>query len=135
MQIPPLGAVAPVRSPFRTSSASSPLGAGGVQGSSFSDMVTKGLQSVSASENQADSMVQGLAAGFVPKNYHASVVNEVRTVTDDMHETISGIAHRPDKVEVAFGVKFDSEIGAFVAKASAEAAITVTLTWGNGDEQ
>jgi len=27
--------------------------------------------------------IQGLAAGFVPKNYDASVVNEVRTVTDD----------------------------------------------------
>jgi cysteine synthase A len=27
--------------------------------------------------------VQGLAAGFVPKNYHPSVVNEVRTVGDD----------------------------------------------------
>ena len=57
MQIPPLGAVAPVRSPFRTSGVSSPLGAGGVQGSSFGDMMTKGLQSVSASENNADSMV------------------------------------------------------------------------------
>jgi flagellar hook-basal body complex protein FliE len=63
MQIPPLGAVAPVRSPFRASGASSPLGAGGAQGSSFGDMITKGLQSVSASENNADSMVQGLAAG------------------------------------------------------------------------
>ncbi len=27
--------------------------------------------------------IQGLAAGFVPKNYDASVVSEVRTVTDD----------------------------------------------------
>ena len=63
MQIPPLGAVAPVRSPFRTSGVSSPLGAGGVQGSSFGDMMAKGLQSVSASEHNADSMVQGLAAG------------------------------------------------------------------------
>ena len=26
--------------------------------------------------------IQGLAAGFVPRNYHASVVDEVRTVTD-----------------------------------------------------
>ena len=63
MQIPPLGAVAPVRSPFRASGATSPLGAGAAQGSSFGDMMTKGLQSVSASENNADSMVQGLAAG------------------------------------------------------------------------
>jgi cysteine synthase len=27
--------------------------------------------------------IQGLAAGFVPKNYHAAVVDQVRTVTDD----------------------------------------------------
>src|SRR5690606_20175015 len=27
--------------------------------------------------------IQGLAAGFVPKNYDASVVTEVRTVTDE----------------------------------------------------
>ena len=28
------------------------------------------------------SKIQGIAAGFVPKNYDASVVDEVRTVTD-----------------------------------------------------
>jgi cysteine synthase len=27
--------------------------------------------------------IQGLAAGFLPRNYHAGVVDEVRTVTDD----------------------------------------------------
>jgi cysteine synthase A len=27
--------------------------------------------------------IQGLAAGFVPRNYHAKVVDEVRTVTDE----------------------------------------------------
>jgi hypothetical protein len=49
MQIPPLGAVAPIQSPFRASGASAPPGAAPSQDSSFSDMVTKGLQSVSAS--------------------------------------------------------------------------------------
>jgi cysteine synthase len=29
------------------------------------------------------SKIQGIAAGFIPKNYDASVVNEVRTVTDE----------------------------------------------------
>jgi cysteine synthase A len=29
------------------------------------------------------SKIQGLAAGFVPKNYHPKVVDEVRTVTDE----------------------------------------------------
>ena len=63
MQIPPLGAVAPIRSPFRASGASAASGAGPSQDSSFSDMVAKGLQSVSASEKSADSMVQGMASG------------------------------------------------------------------------
>jgi flagellar hook-basal body complex protein FliE len=62
MQIPPLGAVAPIQSPFRASGASAP-GAAPSQDSSFGDMVTKGLQSVSASEKSADSMVQGMASG------------------------------------------------------------------------
>jgi flagellar hook-basal body complex protein FliE len=62
MQIPPLGAVAPIQSPFRASGAPAP-GAAPSHDSSFGDMVTKGLQSVSASEKSADSMVQGMASG------------------------------------------------------------------------
>ena len=63
MQIPPLGPVAPIQSPFRPTGPSSPSGAGASQNSSFSDMITKGLQSVSSTERNADSLVQGLAAG------------------------------------------------------------------------
>ena len=38
--------------------------------------------------------VQGLAAGFVPKNYHAAVVDEVRTVSDaDARKTKTQLAH------------------------------------------
>jgi flagellar hook-basal body complex protein FliE len=63
MQIPPLSAVAPIQSPFRAGGAASPPGAAPSQDSSFSGMVMKGLQSVSASEKGADSMVQGMASG------------------------------------------------------------------------
>jgi cysteine synthase len=39
--------------------------------------------------------IQGLAAGFVPRNYHASVVDEVRTVTDEeAWRTKVQLAHR-----------------------------------------
>ncbi len=39
--------------------------------------------------------IQGLAAGFVPKNYHAGVVDEVRTVTDaDAWTTKVALARR-----------------------------------------
>ncbi|NRA34298.1 MAG: cysteine synthase A [Polyangiaceae bacterium] len=38
--------------------------------------------------------IQGLAAGFVPKNYHPGVVDEVRTVSDnDAYQTKLALAH------------------------------------------
>jgi cysteine synthase A len=41
------------------------------------------------------SKIQGIAAGFVPKNYDASVVDEVRTVTDrDAYDTKRAIGRR-----------------------------------------
>ncbi len=39
--------------------------------------------------------IQGLAAGFVPANYHAAVVDEVRTAADaDAWRTKTDLAHR-----------------------------------------
>ena len=38
-------------------------------------------------------------------------------------------ASRPDEVEVEFAIKLDAEAGAFIAKSSAEAQLTVTLKW------
>ncbi|MBO3752790.1 hypothetical protein J5X84_42650 [Streptosporangiaceae bacterium NEAU-GS5] len=35
----------------------------------------------------------------------------------------------PDGVEIAFGVKFNAEVGAVIAKAATEAHLTVTLSW------
>jgi cysteine synthase A len=41
------------------------------------------------------SKIQGIAAGFVPKNYDPSVVDEVRTVTDQQaYDTKLALAHR-----------------------------------------
>ena len=42
----------------------------------------EGCATISRGE-RGPTKIQGLAAGFVPKNYDASVVSEVRTVTDD----------------------------------------------------
>jgi cysteine synthase A len=39
--------------------------------------------------------IQGLAAGFVPRNYHAAIVDEIRTVSDeDAWRTKVELAHR-----------------------------------------
>ncbi|HMC08534.1 MAG TPA: flagellar hook-basal body complex protein FliE [Actinomycetota bacterium] len=60
MQIPAIGSVSPIHSPFKATGASS---VNGSNGSSFGDMIQKGLKSVSASENNADRMVQDMASG------------------------------------------------------------------------
>ncbi len=45
------------------------------------------------------------------------------------------VSERPQKVEVEFGINFSMEAGAVVAKASAEAAVKVTLAWEHKDAQ
>jgi len=39
------------------------------------------------------------------------------------------ISERPSTVQFQFGIKLSGETGAVIAKAGAEAAITVTMTW------
>jgi len=53
----------------------------------------------------------------------------IREMADRVRDTVESLAKRPSSVEVAFGIKFDCTASAVVAKASAEAAINVTLVW------
>jgi Trypsin-co-occurring domain 1 len=39
------------------------------------------------------------------------------------------MAHRPDEVEITFGVKLDAEVGAVVARTGVEGQLQVKLTW------
>ena len=65
--------------------------------------------------------IQGLAAGFVPKNYHADAVDEVRTVTDaDAWRT---------KVELA---KRDGLLVGISAGAAVHAALEIASELGEG---
>jgi cysteine synthase A len=65
--------------------------------------------------------IQGLAAGFVPKNYHPDVVDEVRTVTDaDAWRT---------KVELA---KRDGLLVGISAGAAVHAALEIASELGEG---
>jgi len=59
----------------------------------------------------------------------------IERMTDELNEAVTSRTNRPDSVKVAFGVKFDSEVGAFIAKAGVEAAITVTLTWDRNESE
>ncbi len=64
-------------------------------------------------------------------------MSTMRAMANKAVKTIKKIklSERPDKVELVFGITLDAEAGALVAKAGAEAAIKVTMTWENKKEE
>ena len=81
--------------------------------------------------------VRGVASYSMVDMYEKSdeavekAMKTIRAMAEKTVNTVKAIpvSERPSKVEVEFGIKFDLEAGAVVAKASTEAAVKVTLTW------
>ncbi|QEV65227.1 hypothetical protein CP982_40210 [Streptomyces spectabilis] len=61
-----------------------------------------------------------------------SAMGTIHSMARRVDETIGALAHRPDEVEVEFGITLDAESGALIAKVSAGASLTVRLAWGPG---
>jgi hypothetical protein len=60
-----------------------------------------------------------------------SAMGTIQAMAHRVTETVQDIkiAERPHTVSVEFGLKLDAEVGAYIAKASAEAGFKVTMTW------
>jgi hypothetical protein len=43
------------------------------------------------------------------------------------------MGHRPDQIEITFGVKLDAKLGAIIAEAGVQGALEIKLTWRRGD--
>lgn len=57
-------------------------------------------------------------------------MNAVRQNAQVIMDKVKALSDKPDEVEVTFGLKATGELGNFaVAKASAEANYTITMTW------
>jgi hypothetical protein len=85
-----------------------------------------GLQQVSRADDVAQKSAQALDKAM-------STIREMgQRVTDTVKDI--NVADRPTKVELEFGLKFDAEAGAVVARASTEAAFKVVLTWEQDKE-
>ena len=54
----------------------------------------------------------------------------IQNTAQKVNSAMRNIESRPDHVEVEFGIKFDAEVGVILAKASTEASLNVTLSWG-----
>jgi hypothetical protein len=53
----------------------------------------------------------------------------IRQMADRVRATVVAMPVRPEQVEVAFGIKFDAQAGALIAKAGVEAAISIAFRW------
>jgi hypothetical protein len=61
-------------------------------------------------------------------------MDTIRKMADKVNSNIQTIQNKPSSIEMEFGIKFDAEVGAIVAKVTAEASMTVKLVWNNADE-
>lgn len=59
----------------------------------------------------------------------------IHGMAERLRSTVGQMSIRPDGVEVEFGIKFDTEAGAVIAKAGIEASVNVKLTWGPGSAE
>lgn len=63
------------------------------------------------------------------------VLDTVRTFSKALTKKIREIEVSPDEINVEFGITISGGVSAIVSKASAEASITVSLTWKNEKKQ
>ena len=56
-------------------------------------------------------------------------MNTIKNMAQRVHSTVQNIENKPKNIEVEFGIKFDAEIGAIVAKVTTEARMTIKMTW------
>lgn len=69
------------------------------------------------------------------KSAHAvtTALSTIHNMATGVTEAISKLATPPSTVEVEFGIKFDTETGAIIAKAGVEASLTIKLIWERKD--
>lgn len=71
------------------------------------------------------------AADVAQKSAQAvdKAMDTIRAMAKRAIATLDTLANKPTQVELEFGIKFNTEAGALIAKTSTEASITVKMTW------
>ncbi|WP_089253888.1 CU044_2847 family protein [Asanoa hainanensis] len=74
----------------------------------------------------------GTSAGEALAKAASSVVevfDDIRDTADDALRTMIAMESAPSKIEIVFGVTVTAEANAVIAKAGAQANMTVTVAW------
>ena len=56
-------------------------------------------------------------------------MQNIRDIAQKISKTIDSLVEKPSEVEVSFGVRFDAESSAVIAKAGIDASLNVKLKW------
>lgn len=63
-------------------------------------------------------------------------LSKIRPATESVINTLRGLVHKPDEIEMAFGFSLSAGAGVIIASASTSANYTVTVRWkGEPPEQ
>ncbi|GAB5449352.1 CU044_2847 family protein [Gymnodinialimonas sp.] len=68
-------------------------------------------------------MVNQATKGF------SEALSGIRPIAEGIVMQTSTLSSAPTKIEASFGIKLSGELGAILAKTTAEANVQVTLTW------
>lgn len=59
-------------------------------------------------------------------------MNTIHHMARRVNATLNAMAEPPEQVEVDFGITFDADVGAVIARDAAECSISVKLVWEHG---
>lgn len=84
---------------------------------------------------------QEVSLGDIPKQKLAELselagtraMETIQQMAQRTVNTVNTLSDPPHQVQITFGINFDMESGAIIAKASGEASVTVKLTWNRPD--
>jgi cysteine synthase A len=108
------------------------LGSGGKKAPRIIAVEPDSCATISRGE-RGPTKIQGLAAGFVPKNYHPSVVDEVRTVTDEVAWAMKGALARDEGLLVGISSGGAVAVALEVARELGPGAHVVTVLADTGE--
>lgn len=64
-----------------------------------------------------------------------SAMASIKQMADRISDATAQLTHHPSEVGVEFGIKLDAAGGALIARAGAEAHLTVTLRWSSASRE
>ncbi len=84
----------------------------------------------SAFSEKTGKVVQATGLGEKIVKKAVNLLEVIRPITESIQKSVDGLPSKPDSTTVEFGLSITAEGNIFVARASGEASINITFSWG-----